>query len=220
MNYTHGVNSLQKNPQPIRKVSRREEYAEETRQAIVTAARELFSKHGYFSTTVEDIAKVARVAPVTVYTSVGGKSGLLRILTDIWSDYSAFEASHHIMEQDDPVAILRMVANTARNMREEFGDIAILMLVTAPHDPTVAESLALATSRYRKAFSNVGRRLCELGALGEDYSEAYAVDVLWFYFGYWGLYSLHTDNGWDYNKAEQWLAEAACRALLKKSLWP
>src|ERR1700689_3819175 len=42
---------------------RRQEYAEVTRQAIVSAARRLFAEKGYFSTRVEDIAAEARVAP-------------------------------------------------------------------------------------------------------------------------------------------------------------
>ena len=211
-------------PQPAVKqshlrVSRRDASAEETRRAIIEAARELFSKNGYFRTTVEDIARLARVAAVTVYSSVGGKSSLLRILTDIWTDVPAIETCRRsVAELDDPVAILGVVAHTARTMREEFGDIAVLMLVTAPHDKSVSESLAFATSRYRDAFAEVACKLQELDALDRGCDRTQAVDVLWFYFGYWGLYSLHNENGWDYDKAEQWLHAAACRALLKKSL--
>src|SRR5689334_22358995 len=40
-------------------VSRREEYAEATRQAILQAARRLFSERGYFSTKVDEIASLA-----------------------------------------------------------------------------------------------------------------------------------------------------------------
>jgi hypothetical protein len=51
-----------------------------TRQAIVGAARRLFSERGYFTTKVDDIAALARVAPATVYAVSGGKQGLLRTL--------------------------------------------------------------------------------------------------------------------------------------------
>ena len=43
--------------------SRREEYAEATWQAVVAAARELFAETGYSRTTVEQIARRARVSP-------------------------------------------------------------------------------------------------------------------------------------------------------------
>jgi hypothetical protein len=38
--------------------------------------------------------------------------------------------------------------------------------------------------------------------------------VLWFYFGYASLFTLHDDNSWSYERAEQWLANQACRELL------
>src|ERR1700749_2119126 len=63
-------------------VSRREEYAEATRQAILRAARQLFSEQGYFATKVDEIAVLARVAPATVYMVSGGKHGLLRTLME------------------------------------------------------------------------------------------------------------------------------------------
>ncbi len=166
---------------------------------------------------MDDIAKVANVASVTVYVAAGGKSGLLRTLTDQWSTAPIMEATHVlILESDDPVEILRLVANTARRIREEFGDIVVLMLATAPHDKDVSESLTLATSRYRKAIRNVAQKLTELQALREGMTEDHAVDVLWFYFGYWGLYTLHIENGWTYDQAEKWLCDAAVDALLQR----
>ncbi len=200
-------------------VSRRDQYAEQTRQDILTAARELFSQRGYFSTTVEDIAKSAGVAAVTVYVAAGGKSGLLRTLTDIWSAAPILESGHKAMvELKDPVEVLRFVANTSRRIREEFGDIVILMLATAPHDRDVSESLSVATARYRKSIQNVVRHLVELQALKEDLSEHQAADILWFYFGYWGLYTLHVENGWNFDTAERWLCDAAMQALLRRPL--
>jgi hypothetical protein len=60
--------------------SRRKEYAEATRQAIIAAARRLFSKRGYFGTKVYDIAPFARVSRATVYAVTAGKQGPLHTL--------------------------------------------------------------------------------------------------------------------------------------------
>jgi AcrR family transcriptional regulator len=197
-------------------ISRREEYAEATRQAIVAAARRLFSERGYFATKVDDIAAAARVAPATVYAVSGGKQGLLRTLMETAITDPTVQATIGCVEElDDPVAILRQVAAAVRSMREEFGDIMRVLLNTAPHDKAVCESLAIATARYRTAFAPIARRLMDLGALREDLDPNQAVDVFWFYFGYSGLFTLHDENGWSYERAEHWLCSEARRALLR-----
>lgn len=150
-------------------MSRREEYAEATRQAIVKATRQLFSERGYFATKVDDVAALARVAPATVYAVSGGKQGLLRTLTETSTTDPTIEATIGSIEKlDDPSAILRLVAATVRSMREQFGDIMRVLLNTAPHDKAVRESLAIATTRYRNAFVPIAQRLMDLGVLHEE----------------------------------------------------
>src|SRR5580700_5323851 len=57
---------------------RHEEYPDQTRAAVIAAARRLFAEDGFFQTKVEQIAKLSRVSPATVYAQCGGKHGLLR----------------------------------------------------------------------------------------------------------------------------------------------
>src|SRR5215813_10516966 len=66
-------------------LTRRQEYAEATWRAVVAAARELFAEMGYSGTTVQQIARRARVSPATVYAQCGGKQGLLQTLMDEWT---------------------------------------------------------------------------------------------------------------------------------------
>jgi AcrR family transcriptional regulator len=182
----------------------------------VGAARQLFSERGYFATKVDDIAALARVAPATVYAVSGGKQGLLRTLMETVTADPIIGATIGSVEQlEDPSAILNLVASTVRNMREQFGDVMRVLLNTAPHDKAVFESLAIATTRYRNAFVPIARRLMDLGVLREDLDLNEAVDVLWFYFGYSGLFTLHDENGWSYERAERWLCGEATRALLR-----
>ena len=74
-------------------MTRRQEYAQATRQAIVDAARKLFAERGYFATKVDDIAAEARVAPATVYAVPGGKQGLLSELITTWTTDPIVEAT-------------------------------------------------------------------------------------------------------------------------------
>ena len=202
-------------------LTRREEYARATRQAIIDAARRLFSERGYFNTKVDDIAALARVAPATVYAVLGGKQGLLNTLIDVFTTAPIIEATiGRIEEMDDPRTVLRLVAATCRRMEEEFGDIMRVMRAIAPHDEAVSETLAAATTRTRQAFVPIAQRLADLGALRDGLDVKQAVDVFWFYFGYSGFLTLHNDNGWSYERAEQWLCEEASRALLQSQLVP
>src|ERR1700744_2099588 len=74
--------------------SRREEYADQTRAAVIAAARQLFAENGFFQTKAEEIAKLSRVSPATVYAQCGGKQGLLRLLMDSWTQSQAVAESY------------------------------------------------------------------------------------------------------------------------------
>ena len=201
-------------PEP--KVSRRQEYADQTRAAIISAARKLFAEKGYAATRVEDIASLARVAAITVYTVVGGKAGLLRILMDIWSAAPIVEITlNSVQKMKDPRGVLESVVRASRSMREDYGDIIYVMLNAAPHDEAVAECLDIATARYRQSFLTVAEDLLDLKALRPELTLQDAADSLWFYLGYWGWYTLHNENKWSYEKAEQWLLKATTHALLQ-----
>lgn len=194
---------------------RRQEYAEATRQAIVDAARRLFAEQGYFFTRVEDIAAEARVAPATVYAVAGGKYGLMQKLVDVWSTAPHIKATDDdILRLEDPVAIIRLVSARARGMREEYGDIMRTILATAPNDPAVAATAQAANIVYRNALTRISQRLADLGALRDGVDVTRATDMLWLYFGYAGLFTMHDDNGWSWDQAEEWLADQAIYAVL------
>jgi AcrR family transcriptional regulator len=197
------------------RLTRRERYALVTKQAIVDAARKLFAERGYFATTVDDIAAEADVAPATVYSSAGGKQGLLAEILELWGLDPQIQATLEVVSSStDPREILDVLARSAREMRERWDDVVRIFLTTAPHDAGVAEQFAPFTQFYRQCIAAIATRLAELGGLREGIDPAYATDVLWLYFGYGSLYTLHHENGWSYARAEQWLAAQATRELL------
>lgn len=198
-------------------MSRRAEYAEVTRRAIIDAARRLFSERGYFATKVDEIAEAARVSPATVYGVTGGKAGLLRTLIDEWSEAPVVEQAREQIEQlDDPVKIIQVVAALTNEMRRDYRDIMRVLLATAPHDAGAAEGLETATKRYRAGLGAAAQRLAQLHALRDDVDANRALDILWFYFGYAGFFTLTDDNGWSYPQAEEWLFTEAVHALLRR----
>ena len=140
---------------------------------------------------------------------------MLRTLIDEWSVAPVVaQARERIENLDDPIEILRYLAELTRQMRQDYGDVMRVVIGVAPHDETAAEGLALATSRYRGFDAFVAQRLTDLGALREGLDADEATEILWFYLGYAGYFTLVDDNGWSYAKAEKWLYTAVSAALL------
>ncbi|CAM3199974.1 TetR/AcrR family transcriptional regulator [Stackebrandtia soli] len=64
-------------------VGKRAEKARKTRQKILAAAGELFVRHGYGTTTLQDVAAEAGVAVQTIYFVFGNKRTLVKELVDV-----------------------------------------------------------------------------------------------------------------------------------------
>jgi AcrR family transcriptional regulator len=62
---------------------RREEQARQTRAAVLAAARARFLERGYAATTIDEIAAAAGVSKPTVFTAVGNKAQLLKVVRDV-----------------------------------------------------------------------------------------------------------------------------------------
>lgn len=193
---------------------RRAQVAAAHRAAMVQAARELFAEQGYFATTVEQIARRADVSPATVYAVAGGKAGLVTSLVQLWADAPVLaESPIRLAELDDPRAVLQLVAEASRTVRDQYGDVMRVLLATAAHESSVAEGLQRSTARYQQAMQRIAGHLDGLGALPPEMKPQEAADVLWFYFGYSGYFTLMDDSGWDLDRAHRWLRDQCARAL-------
>ncbi|MEU1980516.1 TetR/AcrR family transcriptional regulator [Nocardia sp. NPDC019395] len=119
--------------------SSRRERAEETEQALKTAARQVFAERGYLNTKITDITAAAGRAAGSFYNHFAGKEDLLRaLLTDLGAagDEQAGQAGHN-PDFSDPDAVRYHIAaywhfardhavvlramNQAALVNEEFG---------------------------------------------------------------------------------------------------
>lgn len=192
--------------------NRRQEYAAATRAAIIQAGRELFAQQSFIATKVEDIAARARVAPATVYTSVGGKHAILTVLMEqlaTWQPRN--ETFDRIGRAPTSHDVLAALARGTRKTREEWADVMRVISETAPHDQAVAAVHTERIERYRSALSAVVERLADLE--GPRFDRERAAAILWFYFGPSSYLPLHDDQGWSYADAEKWLLEQCEHAL-------
>lgn len=175
------------------------------------AAGHLFAERGYFATTVQSIAELADVSPATVYAVAGGKQGMITSLARRWADCSVLKESlDRLPTFTNPFEVVSYLAKASREVREVHGDTMRTLLATAPSNPRIAHELQESTERYRGTLDKVAAHLDGLGVRG---GSKLIGDVLWFFFGYSGYFTLVDDNGWDYDRAEEWLLAQSTQTL-------
>jgi AcrR family transcriptional regulator len=196
---------------------RRQDAALATRAAILESARRLFLALGYAEVTVGDIAAAARVAIPTIYSSTGGKAAILRaLLAPVVDDPAVEQTLTGIAATDDPGKVIAITAAGTRQAQERHWELVWGLLYRTIAESSAAPVLDEAKRAYLDAMSAVAARLMALDALKPELDHAAAVDLLWFYLGRPGWYTLVGDRGWDFGRAEAWLAGAAQQALLRK----
>lgn len=193
-------------------LSRRQQYAAATRAAIIAAARELFARHGFVATKVEDIAARARVAPATVYTSVGGKHALLSVLMEQLATWQPrTETFERIARARTSHDVLAALAQGTRETHEEWADVQRVITEAAAYDEAAAVVQLERLTRYRAALGAVVERLRALEGPRVDPDRA--EPILWFYFGPHAYRPLHDDQGWSYAETAAWLLAQCEHAL-------
>src|ERR1700721_264795 len=114
---------------------RHEEYPDQTRAAVLAAARRLFAESGFFQTRVEQIAKLSRVSPATVYAQCGGKQGLLRSLMDNWTQAPiVVESQQESLAAADAALVMQTLSTAYLQITRQWGDVIQVVIDVAPHD--------------------------------------------------------------------------------------
>lgn len=83
--------------------SRRLDYSESTRSALVASAVELFTKRGYASTSLDEVAKKARVTKGALYHHFSGKQALFEAAFDSVETKVQDRLMKIILEGDEPI---------------------------------------------------------------------------------------------------------------------
>jgi AcrR family transcriptional regulator len=201
--------------------SRRAEYAAETRRAIIDAARSLFAEQGYFATTVDQVAARARVAPGTVYSTVGGKQGLLQILTDEWLNTPiAADGLAQLADFDSSYDVLRGLSIGVRLIWQQHDAIVQILLAAAPHDRAAAGRLNENLRAIRGNCQMIARDIKRRGDLADHVTVERAADILYYYFGPQTYSVLLRDNGWPMDEAADWLLKQCAAAVLERGPEP
>ena len=193
--------------------------ARQTRQTIVSAASELFTRDGFGATTIDAIAEEAGVSRKTVFTAAGGKIELLKLALD-WA----------IAGDDEPVAVAdrpevgaatgpgseRVLRGSARCLPRSTRELALVqaMELAATADPAARSLFEDVQGQRRNASRDVVHRVVDLNALKSGLTAEEATDLAWL-FSDPALYNrLVRSRGWSPERFADWLGEAMCRELL------
>jgi AcrR family transcriptional regulator len=195
---------------------RREEYADQTRAAVIAAARRLFAENGFFQTKVEQIAKLSRVSPATVYAQCGGKHGLLRSLMDSWTQAPmVVEFQQKALAAADAALVMQTLSTAYLQITEQWGDVIRVVIDVAPHDDESGAVLATAQRRHNRSLAGICRHLGDLGALRDDVDARLATRIITYYYGIDGLLRAREVFGWSLKRSNEWLLAHACAAVLR-----
>jgi len=192
---------------------RRTEQSEETRQAVLQAALELFTQQGFNETSIRQVAERAAVSDQTVYNAFGDKIGLLEQAGYMFmshEDPAEVALLEALRAEPDPVARIRMVARQSREFWEQGAEpilqLELLVIYPATRDPrldalaeqSMAHKLAgtrvLCEILYPDAIRRAGFSLDTIAEFATAVDSAAALTVL-------------QRMGWDMDRWEQWVTD-------------
>jgi AcrR family transcriptional regulator len=202
--------------------TRRREAAARTRDAILAAARDLFTERGYAATPVAAIAERAGVALDTVYASVGRKPELARLLieTAISGTGQAVPA-----EQRDYVRAVRAAPDAATKITLYAAAVTAIAPRLAPVLAIVQQAAhsapelaALWDEIAARRAANMQLFVADLAAVAPlRLDAAEAAEIVWATNAV-ELYHLLVDQrGWTSQRYQQFLADTWRRLLLADS---
>jgi AcrR family transcriptional regulator len=197
---------------------RRSQHAELTRQAVMLAARELFSQHGIDAVTIAHIASQAEVATSTVYALFKSKQGILRELMKTALFGSAFQSAQAVLEGiTDPLQRLRLTAQIARAIYESESQELGLLRGMSSFSPDLKQlEEEFEAMRLQMQEPRV-RHLQEAGLIKPSLSLKEAQHILWMYTSR-DIYRMLVQRcGWSSEHYQQWLSDTLVQALVAQS---
>lgn len=200
---------------------RREEQARVTRRAVVEAARDLFVEVGWSRTTIDAVAERAGVSRRTVFTSVGGKSALLKIALDwalVGDDEPIPLAERPVvaaMERlTDPRLLVARWARFVAELEERAAPLGAVLAAAADADTEAAEVRAISEQQRRGGAAYFVGRLDSLGGLRVGLTPQRATASALVLMDPAVYRTLVGEHGWSREEYAGWVERAALAELL------
>lgn len=205
---------VKKQKRPYNSLTRNKQAAE-TRDRILTAAKNLFKLEGFDCVTIEKIAGIANVSIPTIYSLFQSKLGVLRALIDEAFPPNQFDALVQKSKQEkSPEERLRISAKIARQIYDAERAQMEIFRGASVLSPEFKE---LEKEREMRRY---GRQEITIQAMVREKSLAKGLkmdearQILWALTGR-DLYRLLViEQGWASKKYEKWIAQLLIKALM------
>jgi AcrR family transcriptional regulator len=192
-----------------------------TEERILAAATELFLADGYVATTLEAVARRARVGARTVYLRFGTKAGLFKRVVDvaIVGDTQPVDVLGRDWVQGAltaPTAAERIAASAAagRQIMERTGALFAVAQQAAAVEPLIAGFWQQGREQSRHAQAVFWTRMADDGLLDPGVDLAWVIDTSAI-LGAAETYLLITRlTGWDLDAYQDWLVTTGTRLVL------
>jgi AcrR family transcriptional regulator len=201
--------------------TRRRAQADETRAAIVRAARDLFIERGYGHTTLVDVAHAAGVSVETIHKSIGTKAVLLHKAWDITVGGDEHDIVFHerpevlaIRSEPDLARRLMLHAALSTQTAQRIAPFQLMVQSAAGADPAAA---AMLEEMGRQRLAGIRVMAAEAAKTGQlAVSEDECRDVIWSMTDGMLWHRLVNERGWSNDRFADWLGRVWVDRLVKK----
>ena len=165
-------------PRPYR-LGQRQAATEQTRARIVNAARALLmASDGFSSFSIDQVARQADVARMTIYHQFGSKSGLLEALCDALAVSGGMEQIATAFRQPDALDVLNQYLLVFSHFWDTDRLVTRRLRALAALDPDFEQVIRARDERRRQGVGVITQRLVEQHVLPPDASLDEIVDIL------------------------------------------
>jgi AcrR family transcriptional regulator len=196
----------------------RAESAEETRRRILDAVAQRLRDAPTEPLSLDQVAKMARVARSTIYLIFGSRAGLFDAFTEDLADRTGLARLAEAVANPDARKHLREgIAAGCRMYTEDL--VVYRVLFSMNHLDPASAGGAVERMKQRRAggMAYLAKRLAEDSVLRDDVTIEQAVDLLWMLCSFETFDALYTDRGKSLDEAVQLIAWTAEQSLCQPS---
>ncbi|MFI6100185.1 TetR/AcrR family transcriptional regulator [Lentzea sp. NPDC051213] len=201
--------------------SGRREQARARRLSVVLAARELFERDGFRTTTIAAVAKHAGVSAESIYKGFGTKAALAKAVFDVVIagddepvPVAQRPAAREIGDEPDVRRKIALFAEGLAGRQARSAKVQILIRDGRHVDDSLEPIWAKLTEEGLTGMTMLGRHLLGTGGLREGIELDEVRDVLWNYLAIDHYERLVLLQGWSLERYTRWLTRAMTTTLV------